>query len=91
MFPCCGACYKKYINEDRSVDMNALKDVYGQTAELIETPSGLKLQILEEHDESSPCKENIERIMEGKEPIATLKQYKFCRCACHVKGLHIMH
>lgn len=91
MFACCGACYKKYINEDRSVDMNSLKEIYGQTAELVDTPSGQKLQLLEEHDEKRPSKENIERIMDGKEPIPTLRQYKFCKCACHVHGLALMH
>lgn len=90
MFACCNACYQKYINEDRSIDVAALKKIYGESAEIVETPQGAKLQILENHDESRPSKENIERIMEGKEPISTLRQYTFCQCSCHVHGVHAL-
>ena len=86
VMPCCSLCYKKYLDEQGEVDVNRIKEMFGESA------------VVEKKEEVLTRKEtqfiprHLDSITVTKHKVLTNdKEYELCTCECHQINLAVMH
>ena len=76
MLPCCDFCYDKFLEPDRSLDLEAFA----------QSRNDLILRYkdhLVKYPKDSGAMKEMEKVESMTEPK--------CRCVCHVKGMCVLH
>lgn len=83
---CCRFCYQKYIEEDKSLDREFIKNNIFSNYSILRQPTSINIKIKLDEDIKVPLPigENITLSVDGQ-------LHEICTCLCHIKGCNVRH
>jgi hypothetical protein len=87
MFGCCSAMTVKYIDEDKTLSVEKLKQFFGETTTVFQGPKGLMIKIQQKVDPNNLTDNEMEMVFARQDlPEKTERTYPLCLCPCHMVG-----